>query len=35
MIKIPCSVLDGVGKIKKLELVLSYRGIQSKIITKF
>lgn len=35
VIKIPCSILDGVVKIKKLKLLLSYWGIPSKIISKF
>lgn len=35
VIKIPRSVLDGVGKIKKLKLLLSYRVIPSRIISKF
>lgn len=35
VIKILRSILDGVGKIKKLKLLLSYGGIPSKIISKF
>lgn len=35
VLKIPCSVLDAAGKLKRLKLLLSYKGIPSKIISEF